>query len=853
MKKTFAIVASLILLAGLFAISRYSYLLFHTLAETFSIVIAGGMFMVAWNARRYLDDDYLLVLGIAYLFIGFWDLTHTVGFKGMNLLPGYDAKTATQLWVATRYLESVTLLAAPLALKRRLRPAVYFAGYGALTVAMALAILYWRIFPDCYLENQGGLTTFKIVSEYTISAILLAAGVLLIRLRRAFDPSVLRWLLLSILLTILSEMAFTFYIEAYDFSNLIGHYFKIVSFYLIYRAIIVTGLARPYDLLFRELQISRESYRSLFANMINGFAVHRMVLDDSGKAVDYIFLEVNDAFKRMTGLGDVTGRRVTEVIPGIRNEPADWIGIYGQVAATGRSICFEAPQEALGKWYAVSAYSPVRGQFAAVFMDITENKRAEIALRASEARFKLLSDTAGRLLAAQDPPGIISDLCQPVMAFLECQIFYNCIVDDAAGLLRLNAHDGLTDEQAQALACLDYTSSISGRVACDRRRVIYEDIANASDPATGHIKALGFQAYACYPLVAQRENLGTLAFASRTRPRFAPDAIELMQTVADQVALALQRIQARRALEKANAQLEDKVRERTVELSRTVATLRDEIAHRAQVEADLRQANQLAGRRADQLRALTEELARTERRERLRLSKILHDGLQQNLAAMKMQLGCLAEQLERAGFPSVIKAILGIIDESIETTRSLSADLFPVVLYELGLPEALAWLAGRMQHTQHLRVDLELDEVPSLPEETRVTIFECVRELLFNVIKHAGVSCATVELKAIEDSGLRVTVRDQGCGFDPSRAAAPGGKTGGLGLFLLRERIGLIGGLLDIDSAIDEGARVTLFVPCIWTDDQGEEPLIPPAREETGAAAAAPLDNQPACGPRTSQ
>jgi hypothetical protein len=106
-----------------------------------------------------------------------------------------------------------------------------------------------------------GLTPFKKTSEYIISAILFASIAMLFRKRLEFDAGIFWMLIASIILSIFSELAFTFYIHAYGLSNLIGHYFKIVSFYLVYNAIIVSGLTKPYDMLFRNLKQSEKSLR----------------------------------------------------------------------------------------------------------------------------------------------------------------------------------------------------------------------------------------------------------------------------------------------------------------------------------------------------------------------------------------------------------------------------------------------------------------------------------------------------------------------------------------------------------------------------------------------------------------
>jgi PAS domain S-box-containing protein len=269
-KYVIVVIGGLVLM-GLYLASLYNYLLFHALAEIFSVVVAYGIFVFAWNSRRLINNTYLLFIGCAYLFIGVMDLVHTLGYTGMNIFQGYDTNLPTQLWIAARYMQSLSLLTAPLLGVKKLNITRLLSVY-TVVVILLLGMIFGGVFPVCFREGVG-LTPFKRLSEYVISLILVGALVLLRRKRREFDAGVVRLLMASIIFTIVSELAFTFYRDAYAFSNLLGHYFKIVAFYLIYKAIIETGLKKPFRLLFRDLKQreealleSEEKFRSLAEN-----------------------------------------------------------------------------------------------------------------------------------------------------------------------------------------------------------------------------------------------------------------------------------------------------------------------------------------------------------------------------------------------------------------------------------------------------------------------------------------------------------------------------------------------------------------------------------------------------------
>jgi PAS domain S-box-containing protein len=246
---------------------RENYLLFHTIVELLSIVVAFAVFMITWNSRKMLDNNYLYFVGIAYIFIGALDLLHTITFKGMQIIPG-SAYHANQFWIATRTMEALTLVLGFLFLKMKktLNADLIILAYLVVTMLIILSILSWDIFPLCYIDGFGQ-TSFKIFAEYVVILLLCFAGYLLFRFRHNFDKPIFRLLSLSVIFAIFSEFCFTLYISNYSFINALGHYAKLISFFLIYKANVEKGFTKPTGLIFKNLKDNEEKYRTLAENL----------------------------------------------------------------------------------------------------------------------------------------------------------------------------------------------------------------------------------------------------------------------------------------------------------------------------------------------------------------------------------------------------------------------------------------------------------------------------------------------------------------------------------------------------------------------------------------------------------
>lgn len=242
------------------------------------------------------------------------------------------------------------------------------------------------------------------------------------------------------------------------------------------------------------------------------------------------------------------------------------------------------------------------------------------------------------------------------------------------------------------------------------------------------------------------------------------------------------------------------------------AFVRD-ITERKRTEEALQQAKQDLERqvraRTAQLRELTLELVRVERRERRRLAHVLHEDLQQTLAAVKYRVSELEEACAEPRHRKTAASALDGLDQAIQLSRSLAIDLRPPVLYELGLGAALDWLAQDLMQRFGLKVRLKQSHrAEPATDDIRLVAFEAVRELLLNVIKHAGVKDADVTLASGQEGALRIRVKDRGAGFDPASRHA-----NTFGLLSIRERVEGLGGKLSLDSTPGRGVCATLHLP----------------------------------------
>ncbi|MFA5942466.1 MAG: MASE3 domain-containing protein [Candidatus Paceibacterota bacterium] len=245
-------------LAVLYLVGLDNRLSLHNLTELSGIVLMVLIFVITLNARDYLNNEYVLFIGISVIATAFTSLLHLLSYGGMNVSSeSTETNVATQLWVATQYLQASAFVAAPFFIGKRIKVDMVLLAYAIATFLLLFSIFYWNAFPVSYIEGVGQ-TAFTRASGITVSLALLLSLLLLIWRRPAFEKKIFYLLCSSVATGIASAAFFVWYAGANDLSNLIGNSLGVVSFYFFYQAVATISFKDPYKQLLQSVKEKEE-------------------------------------------------------------------------------------------------------------------------------------------------------------------------------------------------------------------------------------------------------------------------------------------------------------------------------------------------------------------------------------------------------------------------------------------------------------------------------------------------------------------------------------------------------------------------------------------------------------------
>ncbi|HHX64272.1 MAG TPA: PAS domain-containing protein [Chloroflexi bacterium] len=620
------------------------------------------------------------------------------------------------------------------------------------------------------------------------------------------------------------------------------------------------------------LRESEERYRSLFNNISEGFGLITILRDEQGRPYDFRCLEANPALGEFMGRSpqELTTHTWYELFP---NTSPDWLQQFAHVEETGEPAHFQHYGDVSDRYCDAVATRHAPGQCAVVFRDISEQKRAEKEckelierLDTKHARLQAILDALPVGVWVIDADGQVVHYNQGIESIWGGPPPFSRHIGDYGDDYRAWWPDSEErvepHEWAIVRALTRGETVIAEEIEIEtldgRRKQILTYALPVQDPDSLPLGGVMVQvdvtdlkkarkalseseerfrqlADAMPQLVWVGRPDGSLEYYNQRHQEFGglfpqqdgtwdwtptlhPDDIE--RTVhAWQHAVETgdtYEIEYR-------AQMADgsyrwfltrsiPVRDEQGRITRWYGTTTD-IDNLKRAEKALRELNETLELRVQartaQLRALAAEIGQVEERERHRMARILHDHLQQLLVATQIQISIAQRTVPVQGHHPLDQAH-ALLDQAIQASRNLTAELSPPVLYDAGLPAALGWLSRWMHEAHGLIVDLQIDESVQVPDEgLRAFLFQSARELLFNVVKHAGVKHATLRRERSGDE-LLLTVKDDGVGFPDE---GDWSDKGSFGLFGIRERLAYFGGSMEIETAPGRGTRVTIHMP----------------------------------------
>lgn len=528
----------------LIPLSQSHFLLFHTLVELFAIVVAIISAIVAWHTYALAKNQFLLLLGCGYFFIGGLDLAHTLTFKGLPFLDNNSGNISLQFWIIARFFEALLLLIAPLFIKAEYRPRNLI-----MALAGIMLLLCWAIIKDWlpafYIEGTG-LTLTKVILEYVIILLLIAALFTFWQVKKEIEKNSLMLICISIVLTIFAEYSFTLYSELNGSMIIIGHMLKLLSYWAIYVVLIESSLRQPF------LSLARD------ANTYDAVPDETIVVDRAG-----FVRQVNEAVRRNLGdqVNALGGRcHALQHDPETAENECQICRCIAKGEALTRSEFFNERQQ---QWFEVTL-SPVSHGANSLAMvhvrrDITVAKEAQARSAVFNRLYTVLSHTNKAIAGASTRQMMFTDICDIAVRYGGFKMSWIGLVNNK--IIKPQVHAGnesgyLTtmeiriDDSALARGPVGQAAK-TNQVRCVNNTKTDPDFSPWSDAA----EQRGYESLAAVPLSINNKVVGIYAIYSELPDAFDDKMLALLDSLGRDIGAAMLRLQERQKREQVEAKI----------------------------------------------------------------------------------------------------------------------------------------------------------------------------------------------------------------------------------------------------------------------------------------------------------